>query len=671
MEYSQNELSGKETLNEAVRLVDEWKKTAVSEKKLDKKFGDFLRAIQKSDGFVAQWSSSRAGADGVPYQYDNGPWPKEDGFIQFCDGSVLGYGKADSGRPFVHSYPVMELPGSIHAEQWNKIQEAIKAEFSESNLSSADKTELDIKTDEAQEAIKDLGEFVKTEGFGAAIEYCDQSARALSGHGYRQDVWVFAEKQLKKAVEEYPGLMFEKPKARGYDTDTFFGKSVIEELQENYPKPRRPDLGEHEYESLTFSEVTDCAKDLEMYLKAGNVRGAIEYCQEESRRLLDSGEGIRAGVYEDAKDLLREFSERQDQRVGFSVVTGRNPDGGFEITYTGSAYMNYEQIPEILESACNVREEYEFKQACADLFSGEIISTQNEFYDVYHEILTEVVKEKCPTEKRGECFHPDIVFDAAYDPSYMPDEQRDEFNDPNLYASAQRLANRGKDRSTPFVLYDKEGVKVEVELGISNYESQQSVLRISGEGETHEFDLKGSTAIKLIKECGNGGEYDRSGTKYAAPEIFKEKFIGTVLSEDVAIHEEARAKGDLLSFASDARTRLEVLTEVQKRAGERGVGDEVSMRTIAGAVASLEHTASRWNGMAQVAFNVTNSPMALFNKLTEERRTAQGTDLGQKVGKARETERTRPLQPHELPQDPKKEWPMNRPKPQGQGRDGR
>lgn len=37
----------------------------------------------------ANWSSTYAGWDGVPYQYDNGPWPAQDRFYRFDDG-VMG-----------------------------------------------------------------------------------------------------------------------------------------------------------------------------------------------------------------------------------------------------------------------------------------------------------------------------------------------------------------------------------------------------------------------------------------------------------------------------------------------------------------------------------------------------------------------------------------------------
>lgn len=39
---------------------------------------------------IKNWSSSRASWDGVPYQYDNGPWPKQDRFYEFEDGTVCG-----------------------------------------------------------------------------------------------------------------------------------------------------------------------------------------------------------------------------------------------------------------------------------------------------------------------------------------------------------------------------------------------------------------------------------------------------------------------------------------------------------------------------------------------------------------------------------------------------
>ena len=39
---------------------------------------------------VETWSSTRASWDGVPYQYDNGPWPRQDRFYRFADGSVCG-----------------------------------------------------------------------------------------------------------------------------------------------------------------------------------------------------------------------------------------------------------------------------------------------------------------------------------------------------------------------------------------------------------------------------------------------------------------------------------------------------------------------------------------------------------------------------------------------------
>ena len=39
---------------------------------------------------VENWSSVRASWDGKPYEYDNGPWPKQDRFYRFADGSVCG-----------------------------------------------------------------------------------------------------------------------------------------------------------------------------------------------------------------------------------------------------------------------------------------------------------------------------------------------------------------------------------------------------------------------------------------------------------------------------------------------------------------------------------------------------------------------------------------------------
>ena len=39
---------------------------------------------------VKNWSSTHASWDGKPYQYDNGPWPKQDRFYKFSDGSVVG-----------------------------------------------------------------------------------------------------------------------------------------------------------------------------------------------------------------------------------------------------------------------------------------------------------------------------------------------------------------------------------------------------------------------------------------------------------------------------------------------------------------------------------------------------------------------------------------------------
>lgn len=49
---------------------------------------DFKAAIKEVA--LESWSSSFASWDGVPYQYDNGPWPKEDRFYKLQDGSVLG-----------------------------------------------------------------------------------------------------------------------------------------------------------------------------------------------------------------------------------------------------------------------------------------------------------------------------------------------------------------------------------------------------------------------------------------------------------------------------------------------------------------------------------------------------------------------------------------------------
>lgn len=49
---------------------------------------DFKAAIEKAA--TESWSSSSASWDGVPYQYDNGPWPSQDRFYLLKDGSVLG-----------------------------------------------------------------------------------------------------------------------------------------------------------------------------------------------------------------------------------------------------------------------------------------------------------------------------------------------------------------------------------------------------------------------------------------------------------------------------------------------------------------------------------------------------------------------------------------------------
>ena len=39
---------------------------------------------------VANWGAGYASWDGKPYEYDNGPWPKQDRFYRFADGSVCG-----------------------------------------------------------------------------------------------------------------------------------------------------------------------------------------------------------------------------------------------------------------------------------------------------------------------------------------------------------------------------------------------------------------------------------------------------------------------------------------------------------------------------------------------------------------------------------------------------
>lgn len=49
---------------------------------------DFKAAIEKAA--TESWSSSHASWDGVPYRYDNGPWPSQDRFYRLKDGSVLG-----------------------------------------------------------------------------------------------------------------------------------------------------------------------------------------------------------------------------------------------------------------------------------------------------------------------------------------------------------------------------------------------------------------------------------------------------------------------------------------------------------------------------------------------------------------------------------------------------
>lgn len=66
---------------------------------LHSKWEDFFETILKNH-VKKSWSSSYADHTGAQYQFDNGPWPKEDWYYELTDGSVVGVINERDGQLF-------------------------------------------------------------------------------------------------------------------------------------------------------------------------------------------------------------------------------------------------------------------------------------------------------------------------------------------------------------------------------------------------------------------------------------------------------------------------------------------------------------------------------------------------------------------------------------------